>query len=351
MIAQKTVEDAAPEISRAQVLTLLSEQIRDPGTQWSLGTFGGLAEFSRDANEAVELTTSDKGVVAVTDRGAIAITWQENLRPFASESITRHDWSHRVALCLPEQSCVMNRRDKMTELGTDADALREHDRQGVLFDIGLGAMQADLCIRVADPDAVAELRRYVGRSVFEPHNPAMGAVLAINPHRVFISRLGRIEVYQPIPPADGKSPDGPHTHVLPKLLKSRRTHPATEPVPEAWIPCAHLYPAHPAKDAMGRSQLFDRARHDTFQNLIETLGAPIAVTIKKQVTQAVSSEQPPSALGRTLDRVVRANVRVALRQMKAAGHPSRTLPAWLETFDRSERGEDDEDDGASQHGH
>jgi hypothetical protein len=59
--------------------------------------------------------------------------------------------------------------------------------------------------------------------VFEPGNPAMGMILAANPHRVFISRLGRIEVYQPIPPPSGKSPEGPHTHVLPRLLKSGRT--------------------------------------------------------------------------------------------------------------------------------
>ena len=64
----------------------------------------------------------------------------------------------------------------------------------------------------------------------------MGMILAANPHRVFISRLGRIEVYQPIPPPSGKSPEGPHTHVLPKLLKSGRTHPATDRFPRAGFP-------------------------------------------------------------------------------------------------------------------
>ncbi len=344
MTAHDTNQESTREITQAQVVKLLSEQILDPGTQWSLGTFGGIAEFSRDPNEAVKLTTSDKDVVAVTGRGAVAITWQENLRPFASESITKQSWSHRVALCLPAQTCVMNRRSTLTELGADIDALREEDRQGVLFDIGLDAMQADLCIRVADPNAVAELRRHAGRSVFEPDNPAMGVVLATNPHRVFISRIGRLEVYQPIPSAAGKSPDGPHTHVLPKLLKSKRTHPATEPIPEGWIPCAHLYPAHPSKDGMGRAQPFDRARHEVFQNLVETLGTPASVAIKKQVMNAVSSEQPPAALAMIADRAVRINVRVALRQMKASGHPSRTLPAWLEAFDRGDRGEDDDDD-------
>ena len=82
---------------------------------------------------------------------------------------------------------------------------------------------------------------------------AMGIILATNPHRVFLSRLGRVEVFQPIPPPDGKSPDGPHTHVLPGLLRHRRTHPATEPIPDGLVPCAHVYPPHPAKDGMGRA--------------------------------------------------------------------------------------------------
>jgi hypothetical protein len=347
MIAQETKQ----EIAQEQVLKLLSDHILDPDTQWSLGTFGGIAEFSREPDEAVKLTTLDTGVAAVTALGAIAITLQEELRPFASESITKQSWSHRVALCLPKQACIMNRRSALTELGTDIGALREEDRQGVLFDIGLDAMQADLCIRVADTDAIAELRRYAGRSVFEPDNPAMGVVLATNPHRVFISRVGRLEVYQPIPSAAGKSPDGPHTHVLPKLLKSKRTHPATEPIPEGWIPCAHLYPAHPSKDGLGRPQPFDHARHDAFQNLIETLGTPMAAAIKKRVTNAISSEQPPAAAEIAVDRAVRTHIRVALRQMKASGHRSPTLPAWLEAFDRTDKGEDDEDDAASQHGH
>ncbi len=104
---------------------------------------------------------------------------------------------------------------------------------------------------------MSELRKCVGLPVFAADNPAMKIILAASPHRVFISRIGRAEVYQPIPPAGGKSPDGPHTHVLPKLLQHKRTHAATEPIPEGWVPCAHFYPAHPLKDAMGRAHEFD----------------------------------------------------------------------------------------------
>ena len=168
----------------------------------------------------------------------------------------------------------MGGRAVLTELGADTGALRASDRDSILFDLGLGAPHADFCVRIDDDDTAAQLRRHAGRAVFETGNPAMGLILGANPHRVFISRLGRIEVYQPIPPASGRSPEGPHTHVLPKLLKNGRTHPATEPIPEGWVPCAHLYPPHPARDGSGEARPFDPARHDAFQSMIAAVRQP-----------------------------------------------------------------------------
>lgn len=331
-------------MSQAAIAKLLSDQIGNPDTQWSLGTFGAIAEFARDPGEPVELSASDHEVAAVTGRGGIAIRVHDGLRPFASESIAREHWNHRVAMCLPEDACVMSRRNVLTELGADREALREQDRDGVLFDLGLDAPQADLCVRVADPQVAGELRRQVGRAVFEPGNPAMGVILAANPHRVFISRIGRAEVYQAIPPHTGKSPEGPHTHVLPKLLKSRRTHPATEPIPDGWVPCAHFYPAHPAKDALGQARAFERSRHEAFQRLLKELGSPESAALKQQVVAAVESGEPPWSESRIGGRGARANVRIALRQMKASGFSSAALASWLVAFDRAEAAEEDSDD-------
>jgi hypothetical protein len=331
-------------ISQSTVAKLLADQIADPDTQWSLGTFGAIAEFARDPDETVALSVADEGVSAVTARGGIAIRVQGDVRPFASESLAKQHWNHRVAICLPEHASAMGRRAVLTELGPDAEALREQDRDGVLFDLGLDAPQADLCIRVVDPKLADELRSHAGRAVFEPGNPAMGVILAANPHRVFISRIGRAEVYQPIPPHDGKSPDGPHTHVLPKLLKSGRTHPATEPIPEGFVPCAHFYPAHPAKDALGQARSFERSRHDAFQRLLAELGAPESAAFKRDVIAAVARGEPPWTEARVAGRGARANVRIALRQIKAAGDASSALTAWLAAFDRAEPLADEADD-------
>ena len=45
-------------------IDLLHEQMANADTQWSLGTFGGIAEFSRDRDEQVSLTKSAAGASA-----------------------------------------------------------------------------------------------------------------------------------------------------------------------------------------------------------------------------------------------------------------------------------------------
>jgi len=334
-----------PDTPAVAVTDLLQREIANPDTQWSVGTFGAIAEFARDRDEPVRLTPSIEAIAAVTPRGGIALKPHQDCRPFASESVTKSGWSQRIALCLPASDCAMNGRHTLTEIGADHDALRPEDRQSILFDLGLGALQADFCVRIGDPDLAARLRELCGRAVFEHGNAAMGMILGANPHRVFISRLGRIEVYQSIPPPSGRSPEGPHTHVLPKLLKSGRTHAATEPVPDGWVPCAHIYPPHPARDGMGEARPFDPAFHSSFQGMMAAYGDPKTLAIKRRVVDAVLAGEAPLAIAG--DRYGRAGIRIALRQLKAEGQASTTLAAWLAHFDQSSP--EDGDDAAALH--
>jgi hypothetical protein len=322
-------------------IDLLQREISNPDTQWSLGTFGAIAEFSRDHDEPVRLIQSAEAVSAVTPRGGITLKPDAAIRPFASEGIAKTGWNQRIALCLPAHDCAMNQRTALTEIGPDHQAPRQEDRNSILFDLGLGALQADFCVRIADHDLAMRLREHAGRSLFEPGNPAMDMILSGNPHRVFISRLGRIEVYQPIPPPSGKSPEGPHTHLLPRLLQSRRTHPATEPVPEGWVPCAHLYPPHPARDGLGEALPFDATRHRAFQQMMAACGDPAALATKRRVIDAVLAGEPPTAVAG--DRHGRISVRIALRQLKSQGHASAALSAWIESFDLAAPDEADDE--------
>jgi hypothetical protein len=317
-------------VGRVDLTAILAAQLADPATGWSLGTFGAIAEFTRDPDEPVHLEETREDFAAATDRGAIRLHPVAGLRAVASEGATRQSWSQRVALCLPHDRCAMHRRAVLTELGPDMEAIRAQDRDALLFDLGLDLLQVDACVRVSDRELAERLRACCGRPVFDPANAAMSMIVPAGPHRVFISRIGRIEVFQPIPPPNGQSPLGPHTHVLPKLLAHRRTHAATEPIPEGLVPCAHFYPAHP----MTETGTYEERCHRVFQELLETFGDAELVDLKRRLTAAVAAGHDPAGLAVPDDRFARIAVRVGLRQLLAANGPSAPLAAWLRAHDR-----------------
>jgi hypothetical protein len=327
----------------ANSIAFLAGQMLNAEAQWSLGTFGAIAEFARDGDEPFTFHRDSAALTLVTGRGGMRIAPPAQMRLVAFETTTRESWSGRVALCLPDACCDMNRRTVLTEIGPDDGALRAHDRDAILFDLGMDALQADLYVRASDPELLARLRAETGRPVRDPGNPAMRAILAASPHRVFVSRVGRIEVYQPIPDPHGKSPEGPHTHVLPNLLQHRRTHAATEQIPDGMVPCAHLYPPHPARDALGHSRPFDAARHHAFQDMLRMFGDPEFFALKQRVVAAVAAGEDPSVVDITGQRFARTNVRVALRQLKATHEDTPALAAWLAAHERSAHRDDDDE--------
>lgn len=312
---------------------ILAGQLSDPDSHWGLGSFGAIAEFTRDLDEPVALNVTGPVLSAVTPRGGIRIVCCEGLRVVAFETAVGSSWNQNVALCLREDAAPMHRRSVLTELGADREALRGEDKGSVLFDLELAIPHVDALIRVSDPVAIEQLRTQAGKNVFAPDSRAMGIVLVTQPHRVFISCCARVEVYQPIPLPDGRSPEGPHTHVLPKLLSAGRTHAATEPIPEGWVPCLSVYPAHPAKDALGRAKPFQSARHDAFQELLHAYGDPAISRLKSQIAAALAGGEEPRAPDNG-DRFARACIRITLRQAQATGLNSPALGLWRDKYER-----------------
>jgi hypothetical protein len=307
---------------------------------WGLGTFGAVAEFHRTGDEPATIHT-DTTLRVVTARGALHISGTADIRACAYELPAASDrWSHVLALCLPAARAAMHRRTVVTECGPDHEALRPHDRTAVLFDLGLGTAQVDVCVRTADPEGLAQLRAGCDRALFAPQNPLALAMPRLSPHRVFVCRFARLEVYQRIPGRDERAPEGPHTHVLPEILRHQRTHPATAPIPEGWVPCLSLYPAHPMCDTLGRERPFDYGAHAAFQALLHTFGDPGLVRLKEAVTKAVRADTSPDSFATPASRAARATVRVALRQLVYTDGDRPVLAAWRQAFDRLESTEE-----------
>jgi uncharacterized protein DUF6925 len=227
---------------------LVDSHLRSPSSSWSIGAFGAIAEFHRDASEPAELS----GLSAVTARGAIAVRLAPGCRAFAYDRLSAPPDLRRpgVALCLPEADARMDARTRIAALGLDRDALRAQDRDALLFDLGLGLANCEFCVRTADA-ALADALCAAENTPLLENAPLVELLKRESPHRVVRSRAGRIEVFQDIAPEGGRSPSGPHTHLLPRLLREGRTHAADVPIPEGWLPCLSLYPPDSARGIAG----------------------------------------------------------------------------------------------------
>jgi hypothetical protein len=302
------------------IRTLILDHIHDPDSSWSVGRFGAIAEFHRDRDEKVEIRDTP-AITAATDRGAIRIDVLPEVRPVAYETISTciTSWGQGVALCLPNSLARMSGRIVVTELGPDRQAVREQDRDAILFDLGLGGAQAEICVRSPDRETIDLLRSACGKPMFSAEHALVPRLLTLNPHRVFVCRTGRVEVFQPIPAANGKSPDGPHTHVLPRLLAQDRGQAATVPVPDGWLAGMTLYPAHPLFDDAGEPTAFNEVRYEAFQALMRQYGDPALVAGKQAAFASATDSEEGQAIERQTTDDARGHAlgfRIGRRQLK-----------------------------------
>ena len=316
----------------SEIHRILCDHLHNPSSSFSIGSFGAIAEFHRDATEPLILDDPEQLTIA-TDRGALKIGLIDGVTPLAYETLSGRPgrWQHGVVFCLPETLAESRCRSALTELGPDHNAIRAEDRGGVLFDIGLSARNVDFCVRIQDPELLSLLRQNANQSVFGPESHAMSAIVEASPHRIAISKLGRAEVYQAIDRI--KTPQGPHTHVLPKFLKSGRTHSANIPVPSGYLPCLSLHPANPLQDGNGNTRAFDRARLTAFEALLYRWGVPEYCAEKARVLAALRGGRKPDTYDLPTSRPGRTGLRVALRQMKQIEGDNPILDRWCTQFD------------------
>ena len=310
-------------------LALIAEYLASPASGWSIGTYGVLAEFARESDEPCDRDD----LQAVTARGAIRVEANPAVAARAYEVLSALPalWHHGVLFSLPERESAMPARRTITELGPDRFAIRPGDRAAVLFDLGLGSPAFAFCVRTSDPALAATLRRAAGTALLAAGRELAGALVAASPHRVAFSRLARIEVYQPIAREGGATPTGPHTHLLPRLLRPLQSHSANIRLPAGALPGLTLYPPHPAKDEAGVRKPFSDAEHDAFQAVFGRFADPQARAAKDAVVSALEQGEPPERKPAT--RVGRQAARIALRQLRLAGIAGPVLEAWEQALE------------------
>ncbi|MGD9603193.1 MAG: hypothetical protein AB7O21_12260 [Gammaproteobacteria bacterium] len=256
---------------------LLLTHLADPACSWSVGELGVLAEFHSHGE-----TDRPDARTLVTQGGAMRVAASLRPLPLAYETPSANPrlWNHGIVFCLPEAAARGAARATITALGPDEDAIHATDRDAHLFDLGFGLATTDFLVRTRDRALIARLEAAQGTAWGADHG-LEAAVVRANPVRVLLTRLARIEVSNPIPAPDSVSPAGPHTHLLPGVMRRGRVHDANIPVPAGLLPCLTLYPPHPARDAEGRERAFDAAAHRRFQTLLAHLGDADYVAAKQ----------------------------------------------------------------------
>lgn len=309
---------------------LIADHFAQPGAAFSIGCFGALAEY-HESDAAVGAQAGE--FVAVSPRGAFRLSAQTGLSAFAYETLAAADdaWQCGIALVADAGHGGAARR-VLTELGADDGALRAADRDARLFDLGVGAANVDYCVRTTEPALVDYLRRHCGERVTAAGHNLLEHLIEASPTRVALSAAGRIEVYQRI--ARHTTPRGPHTHLLPALLASGRTHAANIPLPAGCLPFATLHPPHPLHDDDGARAAFDAARFHRFEALLARHGLPGYAAEKSRLRTAVAAGVPPTAYVPPRTRPGRLALRIALRQLLHAPPPGGDADAWLAHFRR-----------------
>jgi hypothetical protein len=313
---------------------LILDALEDASCAWSVGTFGAIGEFERDADEDCSFRRGSSDVEIVTRRGGIRVTPREEVSVIAYQTFVGdgETWGNAVAFCLPREGGCDSPR-VIRDLGPDRQALRPEERAANLFDLGVGLGHVSMCARTVDPELATALNNAIGHPLLSPGAAACAELMRrTSPTRVLVSPIARIEVYSAIPAAGGKSPTGPHTHLLPKLLASGRTHSANAPIPDGFQPVLGMHPRSPWRDSGGRRSSYDAARARAFDVTLSRFGLPCDQLLRAQVETAIRAGVSPCDLPAPLTRHGRIQLRIVLRRLAQEIGLDATRP-WREAHD------------------
>jgi hypothetical protein len=209
---------------------------------WALGVDGATAEYVVDDGEPFRFERDGMTVTSTTTRGGIRLDLAY-LAAFELVPSGRPD--ARRALILASRRGAHDACHTVTALGPDRDALVDDARDHLLVDLGVGSTAARFCVRTDDPALLAALDDTEGDPWTDLVDRHGAALLAGAPHRVVETAIGRAEVYTPIPAPGGRSPDGPHTHLLADSLALGGEPDAKHELTAGWVPGATWYPDPP----------------------------------------------------------------------------------------------------------
>ncbi len=234
--------------SHGRIAGFVAESLGQRSGTWALGCYGATAEFLCPHDEPCDVSVTGETITAVSNRGALQLTIGKHVRALRLRAHrTRRD-NRAIFLVVVRARATLPVAATLTPLGRDEGAIRPERRNDLLFDLGLGRGDLRFCVRASTTELRDKLNQASGLPLLDVLQTAGAMMVKHSPARVVESPLGRAEIYTSIPPPGGKSPDGPHTHLLPGHLASGR---ATQPgidLPPVYALGATFYPCARSRD-------------------------------------------------------------------------------------------------------
>jgi hypothetical protein len=226
----------------AHIRAFVAETFETTSGTWVMGVVGGMGEFLRPPDTNTVVTANGEFVTAVTEGGALRMRLGEAVWALTLDADGATMAKSRVILAVAVARGSIPVRSGLTDLGLDTEAIDPRARGDVLFDLGLDREEARFCIRTGDKTIKHLLEAHAGTPVDDVLRHIGGTLVTANPVRVIETVVGRMEISSPIPPPDSTSPEGPHTHLLPDQLATKRAVPVGLDLPPAFLPGAIFYP-------------------------------------------------------------------------------------------------------------
>lgn len=264
-----------------EIKKLLIESSSKTKSSWAIVRDGVVAEFSIVQGDKLTKIVQNDILHVDTQRATLSINFDDSLEAITSESGVHgcSPWTQNIYLCVKKEEAKMSARTKLTHLGK----FHSNGIEGNLWDLGVGNETLDACIITKNESVNDMLKQNEGRYIID-NSDFLQELVRYSPPRLFKTRFASILVKQKIPTAEEEI-DGPHTHLLPPIIKSKKHFEV--PIPNNMVPIIQVDPFGSVIDGNGEFYKWNGFENDEFQNFMKIYGNPEYVTLKNEMMKKV----------------------------------------------------------------
>ena len=310
---------------------ILIKYVKDPRATWAVGGLGAIAEFAWKKGEELFFDINKTRIFIKTPRGSLEIKDYDTAKiiPYFILPKKSNSWRYGFAFCLPTAKAQMAKRKTLTEL-------KPSNKKTSLFDLGLETTNVDCLICTNDSNLIGILRKNTGKPLFQKSNPALYSIINSSPNRIFVSRLAKIVVKTPIPKPGEVTKPGPHTHVFPEILVSKRTHSANIPIPSGYVTTLSLFPPNPISYETNSTPHFNIDDYNTFRNIYDSLAPPPVRLMRKQAEKMINDRCEPENFPFPKNQESRTALQALIRELGYKSTIDRMTHArWKNHFEKN----------------